>query len=190
LCNATELQFVRRVMRPAFLQEAHKQSTIKLANAKVYVLLHAHIYTRTHVRVYVCRYGLFHLRSLVCALSLAFIFSLPRSVMCSFTNTHSHTHTCRQTPRQTNKHTHTRIYTLFLSHTHTHTHKHTHTHTYAAVTISADFKANLAQLPDVDKIEAIELTFKDTGEPCGCVHVCVWNRERGRETETETGREK
>jgi hypothetical protein len=29
------------------------------------------------------------------------------------------------------------------------------------------FKANLAQLPDVDKIAAIELTFHDTGEPCG-----------------------
>jgi hypothetical protein len=36
-----------------------------------------------------------------------------------------------------------------------------------AVNISSDFKANLAQLPDVDKVAAIELTYKDTGEPCG-----------------------
>lgn len=36
-----------------------------------------------------------------------------------------------------------------------------------AVNISADFKANLAQLPDVAGIESIELKFKDSGDVCG-----------------------
>jgi len=41
-----------------------------------------------------------------------------------------------------------------------------------AVNISADFKANLAQLPDVDGIESIELKFKDNGEVCGHLRLC------------------
>jgi hypothetical protein len=33
--------------------------------------------------------------------------------------------------------------------------------------LCVDFKTNLAQLPEVDDISAIELIYKDTGEPCG-----------------------
>lgn len=33
--------------------------------------------------------------------------------------------------------------------------------------LSIDFKTNLAQLPEVEDISAIELIYKDTGEPCG-----------------------
>ena len=43
-----------------------------------------------------------------------------------------------------------------------------------AVSLSGDFKANLAQLPDVDGIESITLTFKDTGERCGFVRPASW----------------
>ena len=43
-----------------------------------------------------------------------------------------------------------------------------------AVSLSSDFKANLAQLPDVDGIESITLTFKDTGERCGGVRPASW----------------
>ena len=43
-----------------------------------------------------------------------------------------------------------------------------------AVSLSGDFKANLAQLPDVDGIESITLTFKDTGERCGSVRPASW----------------
>merc|ERR1712216_867515 len=40
---------------------------------------------------------------------------------------------------------------------------------HMAVSLSGDFKANLAQLPDVDGIESITLTFKDTGERCDVI---------------------
>ena len=36
-----------------------------------------------------------------------------------------------------------------------------------AINISSDFKTNLAQLPEVEDVESIELKFKDTGEVCG-----------------------
>ena len=45
---------------------------------------------------------------------------------------------------------------------------------HMAVSLSGDFKANLAQLPDVDGIESITLTFKDTGERCGGVRPASW----------------
>lgn len=48
-----------------------------------------------------------------------------------------------------------------------------------AVNISSDFKANLAQLPDVDKVAAIELTYKDTGEPCGIANPHKREARRG-----------
>ena len=43
-----------------------------------------------------------------------------------------------------------------------------------AVSVGGEFKANLAQLPDVDGIESITLTFKDTGERCGGVRPASW----------------
>ena len=39
--------------------------------------------------------------------------------------------------------------------------------------LSIDFKTNLAQLPEVEGISAIELIYKDTGEPCG--HFLVYS---------------
>ena len=36
-----------------------------------------------------------------------------------------------------------------------------------AINITNDFKANLAQLPEVANVESIELKFKDSGEVCG-----------------------
>ena len=36
-----------------------------------------------------------------------------------------------------------------------------------AINITSDFKANLAQLPEVADVESIELKFKDSGEVCG-----------------------
>ena len=39
--------------------------------------------------------------------------------------------------------------------------------------LSIDFKTNLAQLPEVEDISAIELIYKDTGEPCG--HFLLYN---------------